>query len=143
MATAAAHTCHGTDHFDDVFDVLAAHERELELELCQVSTGMATTSVETGPSKPPLKRRTSLFSPVPTKRLAYSASEWRERAFPGLAERRWLQLLVDEEVYVWADPVTTRQFMPELDASGCFAGGRPLSFLAHLYAYHSRTPRGI
>eukprot|EP00873_Tetraselmis_striata_P002008 jgi/Tetstr1/422272/TSEL_013117.t1 len=100
-------------------DALAAHEREIELELGQA---LSPSGVEVGPSMPAEKRRMSIFSPVPCKRVNYGPAEWRDRAFPGLAERRWLQLLVDEEIYVWADPVTFRQFMPELDIVGCYTG---------------------
>lgn len=100
-------------------DALAAHEREIELELGQA---VSPSAPEVGPSKPAQKRRMSIFSPVPCKRVNYSPAEWRDRAFPGLAERRWLQLLVDEELYVWADPVTLRQFMPDLDKAGCYTG---------------------
>mmetsp|Transcript_14254 Transcript_14254/g.40398 ORF Transcript_14254/g.40398 Transcript_14254/m.40398 type:complete len:253 (-) Transcript_14254:183-941(-) len=104
----------------------------VEIELARLDAALAAHDVEMSefwgsfqPERPSIGHSSDSQEQVPavtedrrkrcTTEAASFSSSWQERAFPGLAERRWLQLLVDESVSIYADPVTLRQFLPVYD----------------------------
>ena len=95
-------------------DMMAFHEKE-------VRRIKAANAAKARKAVPPASPKQSAQAQDPRaesakdgfrKDVLLSPNGWKERAFPGLAERRWLQLCVDETTTVWADPVTRRQFIP-------------------------------
>lgn len=101
--------------------IIAAHDRELEK---LGAAGMQNADAKPAPRTPAkreskeVKSRGSVSSSKCQHDLAAAGGCWKDRAFPGLSERRWLPLLVDEMECVWADPVTHRQFIASDEREG-------------------------